>query len=598
MKKVNSLEVKEIFNSKYIIPIYQRNYAWESDEIEALLDDIKNYSGVGYFIGSLVVREKDGFFEVIDGQQRLTTLFLILKYLESKQDIEYTEDKLKFEAREKSNVTLSKICKDVNLEDLPSAEIASGFSVIRQYLEKNQNFDKNKILNARILRVSVPDDADLNHFFEIMNTRGEQLEAHQIAKANILNALQNDSDKKIAALVWDACADMDRYVQMGFSTDIRKEIFGGNWEKVCVSQSELFGISLNDEEENSESKSLDEILKLNLSANKAAEDKDENIRFSSIINFPNFLLQVNAAIDNISTEISTNELLDDKNLIKNLPKHWGDNEKAKNFIYNLLKFRFLFDKFIIKTDNNDKKDGEKWSLKMLKKYSNNGKDTFGYVDTFSDNRLITILQSCLRITYTSPRAMEWIYSLLKSLANNESVSGIQEFLEKYAIGKVSEALKNSSSYPTCERIVFSYLDYVLYRDCVLDNKNSEIKSKLQSAFDKIKNKNLKTLQEWEFGFRSSVEHFYPQHPSAGSIEPIENKDILNSFGNLALITTSGNSKFSNLAPSAKLNTYPSIITQSLKLILMSECIKSGNLDEYKQAIGKHGEEMLGILRKS
>ena len=266
MKKVNSLEVKEIFNSKYIIPIYQRNYAWESDEIEALLDDIKNYSGVGYFIGSLVVREKDGFFEVIDGQQRLTTLFLILKYLESKQDIEYTEDKLKFEAREKSNVTLSKICKDVNLEDLPSAEIASGFSVIRQYLEKNQNFDKNKILNARILRVSVPDDADLNHFFEIMNTRGEQLEAHQIAKANILNALQNDSDKKIAPLVWDACADMDRYVQMGFSTDIRKEIFGGNWEKVCVSQSELFGISLNDEEENSESKSLDEILKLNLSA--------------------------------------------------------------------------------------------------------------------------------------------------------------------------------------------------------------------------------------------------------------------------------------------------------------------------------------------
>lgn len=597
MKKVNSLEVKEIFNSKYIIPIYQRNYAWESDEIEALLDDIKNYSGVGYFIGSLVVREKDGFFEVIDGQQRLTTLFLILKYLESKQDIEYTEDKLKFEAREKSNVTLSKICKDVNLEDLPSTEIASGFNVIRQYLEKNQNFDKNKILNARILRVSVPDDADLNHFFEIMNTRGEQLEAHQIAKANILNVLKNNSDEKIAALVWDACADMDRYVQMGFSAGIRRKIFGENWEKVCASQSELFGIPLNDEGENGELKSLDEILRLNLSSNKAVEDKDENIRFSSIINFPNFLLQVNAAIDNINTETSTNELLDDKNLIKNLSKHWSDKDKAKNFIYNLLKFRFLFDKFIIKTDNNDKKDGEKWSLKTLKKYSNNGKDTFGYVDTFSDNRLITILQSCLRITYTSPRAMEWIFALLKSLENNESVSGIQEFLEKYAIGKVSEALKNSSSYPTCERIVFSYLDYVLYRDCVLDNKNNEIKSKLQSAFDKIKNKNLKTLQEWEFGFRNSVEHFYPQHPSEHSIKIMEDKEVLNSFGNLAIITTSGNSKFSNLAPSAKLDTYPIIITQSLKLILMSECIKGGVLDEYKQAIGKHGEEMLDILRK-
>ena len=134
----------------------------------------------------------------------------------------------------------------------------------------------------------------------------------------------------------------------------------------------------------------------------------------------------------------------------------------------------------------------------------------------------------------------------------------------------------------------------MYRDCVLDNKNNEIKSKLQSAFDKIKNKNLKTLQEWEFGFRSSVEHFYPQHPSAGSIEPIENEDTLNSFGNLALITTSGNSKFSNLAPSAKLDTYPSIIVQSLKLILMSEYIK-GNKDDDIKMIKNHGEQMLDIL---
>lgn len=592
------LNVEEIFKDKYLIPIYQRNYAWGNDEIETLLDDIKNYNGEGYYIGSLVVREKDGLFEVIDGQQRLTTIFLILKYLG--QDV---KGELKFEAREKSNETLSKIYKDIKLDDLSSTEIANGFNVIRQYLEKNQNFDKDKILKAQILRIPVPEDADLNHFFEIMNTRGEQLEAHQIVKANILGVLE-EKDRKIAALVWDACADMDRYVQMSFSTDIRKKIFGENLEKVCTSQSGLFGISLNDEGENSESKSIDEILKLTFSTNKAVEDKDENIRFPSIINFPNFLLQVNAAMDDTNSKTSTNELLDDKNLINNLSKHWGNNEKdnyrsnnekAKNFIYNLLKFRFLFDKFIIKTDENDKKDGEKWSLKTLKKYSNNNKDTFGYVDTFSDNRLIAILQSCLRITYTSPRAMEWVFVLLKSLANNELASNMQEFLEKYTIGKVSEALKNSSFYPTCERIIFSYLDYILYRDCILGNKNNEIRSKLQSAFYKIKNKNLKTLQEWEFGFRNSVEHFYPQHPSEDSIKIMKDKEVLNSFGNLALITTSGNSKFSNLAPSSKLETYPSVIAQSLKLILMSQCMKGNDIDEYEKAIKQHSEQMLDIL---
>ena len=71
--------------------------------------------------------------------------------------------------------------------------------------------------------------------------------------------------------------------------------------------------------------------------------------------------------------------------------------------------------------------------------------------------------------------------------------------------------------------------------------------------------------------------------------------VLNSFGNLALVTTSGNSKFSNLAPSAKQTTYPNIITQSLKLILMSACVNGNSIDEYKQAISEHEKEMRAFL---
>ena len=76
---------------------------------------------------------------------------------------------------------------------------------------------------------------------------------------------------------------------------------------------------------------------------------------------------------------------------------------------------------------------------------------------------------------------------------------------------------------------------------------------------------------------------------------MNNDGILNSFGNLALVTTSGNSRFSNLAPSAKRTTYPNIITQSLKLILMSACIDGDNLDKYKQAISEHEKEMRAFL---
>ena len=587
MSKTDDLKfsVEKIFENKYLIPIYQRNYAWGKDEIETLLDDVSSNDGE-YFIGSLVVREKDGVFEVIDGQQRLTTLYLTLRYL--KHNI---KGELKFEARQKSNETLEKICDDDKCADLPSSEIVDGFKIIEKYFSKNKKDEsfKNKILNAKLLRIPVPNDADLNHFFEIMNTRGEQLEAHQIAKAKILENIE-EKDKKIAALVWDACADMDRYVQMSFEKKLREQIFGDEWNKIC-DKNKLFEIPIEDSD-GAEMQSLSKILENeSLTSKKIMQDEGENIRFSSIINFPNFLLQVNAAMSNNTS--STNELLYDKKLIDNLKKYFDNSENAKNFIYNLLKFRFLFDKFIIKTDENDKKEGEKWSLKMLKTYRSSNKDTFSYVDTLDNNGLVVALQSCLRITYTSPRAMEWIFTLLKGL-NENITANMQEILETYAKEKVKNALEKSISYPMCERIVLAYLDYILYRECIVSTKNSEPKQKLQNAFEAIGNVNLKNLKEWEFKFRDSIEHFYPQNPSSDSIGCMDDK-ILNSFGNLALVTTSGNSKFSNLAPSAKQTTYPNIITQSLKLILMSACVNGNSIDEYKQTISEHEKEMRAFL---
>ena len=82
------VSVRELFDTaRYQIPIYQRAYAWGRTEIETLLRDILDYSrrkdAAAYYIGSLVVHadHKDldrQVFEVVDGQQRLTTLFLIL----------------------------------------------------------------------------------------------------------------------------------------------------------------------------------------------------------------------------------------------------------------------------------------------------------------------------------------------------------------------------------------------------------------------------------------------------------------------------------------------------------------------------------------
>ena len=78
------LSIKEAFkNFYYIVPDYQREYIWGEDNVTRLLEDIfeefKNNQNSEYFIGSIVVnKNQDEAYEVIDGQQRLTTLFLIM----------------------------------------------------------------------------------------------------------------------------------------------------------------------------------------------------------------------------------------------------------------------------------------------------------------------------------------------------------------------------------------------------------------------------------------------------------------------------------------------------------------------------------------
>src|SRR5262245_58485796 len=72
---------KECF---YVVPDYQREYVWTDKEVQQLLDDINEQVEAGttseYFIGTVLVSpgRTKAEFEVIDGQQRLTTLFLLL----------------------------------------------------------------------------------------------------------------------------------------------------------------------------------------------------------------------------------------------------------------------------------------------------------------------------------------------------------------------------------------------------------------------------------------------------------------------------------------------------------------------------------------
>lgn len=567
------LTVKNVFSGvRYVIPIYQRNYAWQEAQIEQLLNDIIDVDNGCYYLGNLIVDHKgENVYEVIDGQQRLTTLYLLHLYLK----FDVGEKALFFEAREKANYTLNYLKNNSQWKqnDYFVEEILSGYGCIVKFFKSNSALKeklRDNLDKVHLVRVAVPRGIDLNHYFEIMNTRGEQLEQHEILKARLLSSLE-ERDREKAALIWDACSNMDSYVQMNFlDTGLRKRIFSNRWNKLNVNSFDEIDLSGKGSDRYY---SINEILSNDGIACKkeATEDIDtENQRFSSIITFPQFLLQINEAIgDGAENGLDDKRFLDKFKWVNN-----ADGNKAKSFIFDMLKCRYLFDKHIVKREfAKSYKDEGRWSLQKLKKYKYEKKESPQYVLTYKDEsyaRRLRMLESCLRITYTSPKTMHWIALALRALRENENVD-LVILLEKYCAQKVCESnYKNKKGFEI-ERIVFSYLDYLLAN-------HEEYASRVP--------------RDWQFQFRNSVEHFHPQHPDNGVIW---DNDSLNSFGNLALITVSANSRFSNAVPIAKCE-YEDNIKQSVKLMIMSEIAKKNgwNVEEMQT----HEREMIDVLDKN
>lgn len=601
-------EDKTIFeDDNYIIPLYQRAFAWSDKEITQLIDDIYDFEAEKYYIGSLIINvNSNGLYEVIDGQQRLTALYLLLNYL----DYRWKEDRLRYECREKSNYTLNFLNSlspnEYNKnklvdEDKIEQTLIKGRDIIDQKFHADkidtEKF-KEKLKNVKLFRIEVPPHTDLNRYFEIMNVRGEQLEQHDILKAKLMEPLAPD-EQNAFSIIWDACRDMNGYVQMHFNKQQRELLFGGDWDWLNVDN--VFSLKVDDG-------SVHPQTAIKIIENKEPiqvwdgdDEAGNRIRFESIIDFPFFLLHVLKVF--VATEYNEYfsaipELLDDKKLLKTftdiIDKWKSDKEFSLKFIKYLLKCRFLFDKYIIKREYKNEDTTGSWSLKELKVSGARSKKKPYYRDTYFGElnewkttyspRTVTnlMLQSCLRVSYTSPKIMHWITELLKWLNVDDNLKKLSQFENQIEIIAQEPVIKfitdkNYMQGVNTPHIVLNYLDYLLW------TKRSD---------DEYKGLNF---DEFSFEFRNSVEHWYPQHPSSQSFDSWADVD---KFGNLCIIQRNVNSKFSNLSPASKKDTYRQMIEKgSLKLRLMSSITEDDA--EWKETIcGKHEEAMLKLLKNA
>ena len=634
---VKTLTVSDLFDNdnkcNYIIPIYQRNYAWGDDEISSLLQDIKNAceknkeQDKNYYIGSLVVcRRENGDFEVIDGQQRLTTLTLIMHHL-GKLGFK----NVFFEHRDESEKALS----NLNSEKLPS-NFLQALEIINKGIyvwgDNKTNITRYLLEKVEIIRTEVPEGTDLNHYFEVMNTRGEQLEKHEVLKARLMDMLP-ENEQSLFAKIWDACSDMSRYAVMGFDPTIREVIFSDKWsdKPKCfikiIQDIEEYNkeIEKKNKEENKKLSIINmqgnvdgiKILDLINGSKNSGFNKNDfadkyDGSFTPVIDFPNFLmhvLRIYLEMTDKCGDFTKTVPLDEKYLLNSFEEKIKDDESVRNFIYVLLICRYLFDCYVIKS-NAIRTGEENWSLWAVRPNGSSYyyKNTFGNNteskndekldnsdDTNDDTKIVVMLLSMFHVSNPSRIYKNWLYAVLRWLFKNKDnitfdsyVDFLKELCDKFYFGN------NCQGEDITDIILGKEIDFssneewnggVLVPNFVFNRLDYQL-------WEKYKN----TYPQFRFTFRSSVEHHYPQHPSEEhGLEKLDKK-TLDNFGNLYLLSQSKNSRLSNLPPEAKLTYYPNGDYDSLKQALMME--KTKELNNWKnEEILKHGKEMLKILNQ-
>ena len=279
------IPVSRIFsNVHYEVPIYQRNYAWDSDQIEQLIEDIMSTDD-DYFLGNLIVNQKDNnVYEVIDGQQRLTTLSLIVlaalknlqRLIDENKNPEQNQQRLE-QIRSTyigyldpvTLVTRSKLTLNRNndsyfqnylvpLGHLPQRGFRASEHSLRKAFEwydkrvrdyaKRQSGDEGVAL-ARMLEtmsdrlfftvISVTDELNAYKVFETLNARGVRLSSTDLLKNYLFSVLsktdQHAHEMQVLEDRWESM--VSRLGAESFPDFLRSH---WNSRKTFVRQSELF----------------------------------------------------------------------------------------------------------------------------------------------------------------------------------------------------------------------------------------------------------------------------------------------------------------------------------------------------------------------
>ena len=525
---------------KFEIPFYQRAYSWEKQDIEKLISDIN--CNEGHYLGNIVFKKNNDKFIIIDGQQRLTTIYIIFMALREKPfELDYEIDS--GDGEKLKNF-------DINENRYINQQILEAINFVKNNKTLCKIFFKEKLNSAIFTMTIIPENIKATEYFELVNTKSIQLENHQVLKARFLSNIK-DNYAGIARK-WDMISNMDE--------KYKDQVKNNNKYMQC-GELETINVLLN--------KTYKEEQKAQTKTNTVAK---------SLVKFPVFLLLA------LKVFVAKKELKID--IIINKDKLLGEFDKVfkeeaniySEFIKFLEDMRNKFDEFVYRDDEMknkillnlqrlfyytseyDKPEFIAALLAFLDKSSlgeyneENAKKVTKFLEQL-DNELV---KSALR-NNGSRKIVETINNVIEKIYKNENIE--TQMLEKID----SSFLDNGTAVP---HYWFYRLEYLLWQDFEDLNVCGICANNIKTVFPKF------NRDEYLIKSQDTVEHMW-----ATNLQ--ENNKALDDFGNLALIRKDFNSSLSDYDFGEKLKRIKENPNSSIKMLIFYTLQQGYNIERIK-----------------
>ena len=550
----------------FVIPIYQRLFEWDSDNVSILLNDLYHSFKISpeeeYYIG-LLTSTAEG--DLVDGQQRFTvmSLFACIFHEIGKEDswgrfIGPDCNRLEFRSRSNDSEYLKEVFNDGfdkdQTEGYINDKMRNALLTIKNFISdiksKAGETEASEFINYVFQNLSffispLPPNysaRDLNKYFERMNSTGKNLEQHEILKVKMLRNLEGDISSYMR--LWNLLSGMNKLLIRKREGETEEQlrnrknyIFSNEMDSILSSET-INGLRLYLREDGSKPKSIRQIKSSPLTP-KAHHEMEQNT--SSVLTFPQLLLLTlywkikDGEKPAAETKIIETEFFNPANLLETFQKYLPfegrmthtNIEDIKDFMLRLTRARVIFDSCFVRSSE--------WGYTL----EGVSEESLQFNVNANHDGSLKKLQMLEAMMYVSTPSKyydyRWFIPMVKTVSDH--LPSPDELWKK-----LKDADDKSHSLPPLKDL--SYGDRIRYWLWRLDYY---IWSNRRVIFKDYPDA-LRVASNYSFVRNRSLEHVAPQHPEGNSTlqwNQAGDAVIRDSFGNMVMISGGMNSSLRN-----------------------------------------------------